>query len=143
MLHRYCDVAAILLQASVPSTGKSRTVIFTRSWGCVSVLAVPEVRVTPQFQSKRPKRTAKMRCHVVGEPLPRVRWLKNDKPLSEDPPDKYQVIGNGTKLLIKKVDYADTGAYMCEATSAGGLTRDISSLVIQEQPTPSKSDSSL
>lgn len=100
--------------------------------------AVPEVRVTPQFQSKRPKGTAKMKCHVIGEPLPRVRWLKNDKPLSEDQPDKYEVIGNGTKLLIRKVDYADTGAYMCEATSAGGLTRDISSLVIQEQPTPSE-----
>jgi len=48
------------------------------------------------------------------------------------------VIGNGTKLLIRKVDYADTGAYMCEASSAGAVTRDISSLVIQEQPTPSK-----
>ncbi|XP_011148670.1 follistatin-related protein 5 isoform X1 [Harpegnathos saltator] len=102
----------------------------------LTVYTIPEVQVTPQFQSKRPKRTAKMRCHVVGEPLPRVRWLKNDKPLSDDPPDKYEVVGNGTKLFIKKVDYADTGAYMCEATSAGGLTRDISSLVIQEQPTP-------
>lgn len=99
---------------------------------------MPEVRVTPQFQSKRPKGIARMRCHVVGEPLPRVRWLKNDKPLSEDQPDKYEVIGNGTKLLIRKVDYADTGAYMCEATSIGGLTRDISSLVIQEEPTPSE-----
>lgn len=102
----------------------------------LTIYTVPEVRVTPQFQSKRPKGAAKMRCHVVGEPLPRVRWLKNDKPLSEDRPDKYEVIGNGTKLLVRKVDYADTGAYMCEATGAGGLTRDISSLVIQEQPTP-------
>ncbi|EFN70008.1 Follistatin-related protein 5 [Camponotus floridanus] len=102
----------------------------------LTIYTVPEVRVTPQFQSKRPKGAAKMKCHVVGEPLPRVRWLKNDKPLSEDRPDKYEVIGNGTKLLVRKVDYADTGAYMCEATSAGGLTRDISSLVIQEQPTP-------
>ncbi|KAG5332318.1 FSTL5 protein, partial [Acromyrmex heyeri] len=106
----------------------------------LTIYTVPEVRVTPQFQSKRPKGTAKMRCHVIGEPLPRVRWLKNDKPLSEDQPDKYEVIGNGTKLLIRKVDYADTGAYMCEATSAGGLTRDISSLVIQEQPTPIATD---
>ncbi|XP_012225565.2 follistatin-related protein 5-like [Linepithema humile] len=102
----------------------------------LTIYTIPEVKVTPQFQSKRPKGAAKMKCHVVGEPLPRVRWLKNDKPLSENQPDKYEVIGNGTKLLIRKVDYADTGAYMCEATSAGGLTRDISSLVIQAQPTP-------
>lgn len=76
---------------------------------------------------------------MAGEPLPRVQWLKNDEALNHDQPDKYDIIGNGTKLIIKNVDYADTGAYMCQASSIGGVTRDISSLVVQEQPTPSKS----
>ncbi|XP_043473135.1 follistatin-related protein 5-like isoform X1 [Leptopilina heterotoma] len=102
----------------------------------LTVHTIPEVRVTPRLQSKRPGEEATMRCHVVGEPLPRVEWLKNDEPL-HDEPDKFEVIGNGTKLLIKNIGYADTGAYMCQATSIGGLTRDISSLVVQEQPTPS------
>lgn len=97
------------------------------------------MRVTPRFQAKRLKEEANVRCHVAGEPLPRVQWLKNDEALNHDQPDKYDIIGNGTKLIIKNVDYADTGAYMCQASSIGGVTRDISSLVVQEQPTPSKS----
>lgn len=109
----------------------------------------------PRLQSKRPGEEATMWCHVVGEPLPRVEWLKNDEPLRledenggrddgteteelDDGEGKYQVVGNGTKLVVRNVGYADTGAYMCQATSVGGLTRDISSLVIQEQPTPSE-----
>ncbi|XP_043287172.1 follistatin-related protein 5-like isoform X3 [Venturia canescens] len=100
----------------------------------LTVHTIPEVRVTPRLQSKRPGEEATMSCHVVGEPLPRVEWLKNDEPLHEI--DKYEVVGNGTKLVVRDIGYADTGAYMCQATSIGGLTRDISSLVIQEQPTP-------
>ncbi|KAF7990989.1 hypothetical protein HCN44_000794 [Aphidius gifuensis] len=102
----------------------------------LTIHTIPEVRVTPRLQSKRPREEATMSCNVVGEPLPHVEWLKNDEPLMNHEIDKYVIIGNGTKLIIKNIGYADTGAYMCQATSIGGLTRDISSLVIQEQPTP-------
>nr|XP_034186881.1 follistatin-related protein 5-like isoform X3 [Osmia lignaria] len=102
----------------------------------LTIHTVPEVKVTPQFQAKRLKEEASIKCHVTGEPLPRVEWLKNDEPLNHDQPGKYDLIGNGTKLMIKNVDYADTGAYMCQASSIGGVTRDISSLVVQDQPTP-------
>ncbi|XP_012144462.2 follistatin-like 5 isoform X2 [Megachile rotundata] len=102
----------------------------------LTIHTIPEVKVTPQFQAKHLKDEASIRCHVTGEPLPRVQWLKNDEPLNHDQTDKYDLIGNGTKLIIKNVDYADTGAYMCQASSVGGVTRDISSLVVQEQPTP-------
>nr|XP_034186880.1 follistatin-related protein 5-like isoform X2 [Osmia lignaria] len=105
----------------------------------LTIHTVPEVKVTPQFQAKRLKEEASIKCHVTGEPLPRVEWLKNDEPLNHDQPGKYDLIGNGTKLMIKNVDYADTGAYMCQASSIGGVTRDISSLVVQDQPTPSES----
>ncbi|OAD59512.1 Follistatin-related protein 5 [Eufriesea mexicana] len=102
----------------------------------LTIHTIPEVKVTPRFQAKRLKEEASIRCHVAGEPLPRVQWLKNDEALNHDQPEKYDLIGNGTKLIIKSVDYADTGAYMCQASSVGGVTRDISSLVVQEQPTP-------
>ncbi|KAJ8924834.1 hypothetical protein NQ315_000988 [Exocentrus adspersus] len=103
----------------------------------LTVHTVPEVHVTPRLQSKRPGEDASMLCHVAGEPFPKVEWLKNDDHLRLDTPRKYQIIGNGTALKIKNIAFADTGAYMCQATSIGGLTRDISSLVVQEQPTPS------
>uniref|UniRef100_A0ABD2XK46 Follistatin-related protein 5 n=1 Tax=Trichogramma kaykai TaxID=54128 RepID=A0ABD2XK46_9HYME len=103
----------------------------------LTVHTIPEVRVTPRLQSKRPGEEASMRCHVVGEPLPRVEWLKNDEPLQQRSEGrKYEVVGNGTRLVIRGIGYADTGAYMCQANSVGGVTRDISSLVVQEQPTP-------
>ncbi|XP_046405288.1 follistatin-related protein 5-like isoform X4 [Ischnura elegans] len=97
---------------------------------------IPEVKVTPKIQSRRPGEEAAMFCHVVGEPFPKVEWLKNDEPLKIDMPNKYEIIGNGTELQIHNIAYADTGAYMCQATNVGGMTRDISSLVVQEDPTP-------
>lgn len=66
-----------------------------------------------------------------------VEWLKNDEPLKLDSLQKYDIIGNGTELRIHNIGYADTGAYMCQAVNVGGMTRDISSLIVQEDPTPS------
>lgn len=81
-----------------------------------------------------------MFCHVVGEPFPKVEWLKNEEPLKLDLAMKYEVIGNGTELQIRGIGYADTGAYMCQASNIGGITRDISSLVVQEEPTPAPNE---
>ncbi|PSN35663.1 hypothetical protein C0J52_24847 [Blattella germanica] len=100
--------------------------------------SIPEVKVTPRIQSRRPGEEASMFCYVIGEPFPKVEWLKNDEPLKLDMPHKYEIIGNGTELKLHNIAYADTGAYMCQATNVGGMTRDISSLVVQEDPTPSK-----
>lgn len=50
-----------------------------------------------------------------------MEWLKNDEPLRLDMPRKYQIIGNGTALKIRNIAFADTGAYMCQATSIGKL----------------------
>ncbi|KAL1494445.1 hypothetical protein ABEB36_010043 [Hypothenemus hampei] len=103
----------------------------------LSVHSLPEVRVMPKIQSKRPGEDAEMYCHVSGEPFPQVEWLKNDEILRiEENSGKYQFIGNGTSLKVTKIKYADTGAYMCQATNIGGVTIDISSLVVQDQPIP-------
>ena len=67
-----------------------------------------------------------------------VQWLKNDEPLRLDIPQKYEVIGNGTQLSVRNVAFADTGAYMCQASSVGGVSTDISSLVVQDAPMHSK-----
>lgn len=67
--------------------------------------------------------------------------MKNEEPLRLDVPHKYSIIGNGTELRLHKIGYADTGAYMCQAANVGGITRDISSLIVQEVPTPSENSS--
>jgi hypothetical protein len=74
----------------------------------------------------------------IPECFLQVEWLKNDEPLKLDVAHKYKIIGNGTELQLHNLAYADTGAYMCQATNIGGMTRDISSLVVQEDPTPSE-----
>lgn len=102
----------------------------------LTVHTVPTVQVTPHIQSLRPGEEAVMSCRATGEPFPKVDWLKNDEPLRVDIPHKYQVVGNGTQLRVRNIGYADTGAYMCQATSVGGMARDISSLIVQENPAP-------
>ncbi|XP_076032661.1 follistatin-related protein 5-like isoform X3 [Oratosquilla oratoria] len=102
----------------------------------LTVHTVPTVQVMPHIQSLRPGKEAVMSCHVTGEPFPKVEWLKNDEPLRVDIPHKYEIIGNGTQLRVRNIGYADTGAYMCQATSVGGMARDISSLVVQDNPAP-------
>lgn len=38
----------------------------------VCIAAVPEVKVTPRIQSRRPGEKTSMFCHVIGEPFPEV-----------------------------------------------------------------------
>lgn len=102
----------------------------------LTVHTLPEVKVTPRIQSRRPGEKTSMFCHVIGEPFPEVVWLKNEERLKLDMMQKYRVVGNGTELSINNIDYADTGAYMCQASNTGGVTRDISSLIVQEILTP-------
>ncbi|XP_076348907.1 follistatin-related protein 5-like isoform X2 [Tachypleus tridentatus] len=99
------------------------------------VHTLPEVHVIPKLQSRAPGELAEMECHVTGVPTPNVSWLKNDDELRVRV-NKYTVVGNGTALMVGKITYSDTGAYMCVASNPAGSMRDISSLVVQDHPTP-------
>lgn len=66
----------------------------------------------------------KVRCAVMGRPQPYVDWFRHGKILTTD--DRY-VIDN-TGLLIKNVNEADDGVYICSAVvlSTGNIkTRTI------------------
>ncbi|XP_046440926.1 follistatin-related protein 5-like isoform X3 [Daphnia pulex] len=103
------------------------------------VHTLPEVRVTPRIQSRRPGDDSLMKCHAVGVPFPKVEWLKNDEPLRSSAGERIESIGSYSGLKIHSINFADTGAYMCQASSIGGLARDISSLVVQDDSTPKSS----
>nr|CAD7405746.1 unnamed protein product [Timema cristinae] len=90
----------------------------------LTVHTIPEVKVTPRIQSRRPGEESSMFCHVIGEPFPKITSVTGRSSL-RDP-----------ELQLHSIGYADTGAYMCQAVNIGGMTRDISSLVVQEEPTP-------
>ncbi|XP_023220936.1 follistatin-related protein 5-like isoform X2 [Centruroides vittatus] len=103
------------------------------------VETIPEVHAIPKLQSRAPGELTEMECHVTGVPLPHVTWLKNDEELRLSS-EKYTIVGNGTALIVGKITYSDTGAYMCVGSNPAGTTRDISSLVVQDQPTPTPSE---
>ncbi|CAG0897541.1 unnamed protein product [Darwinula stevensoni] len=100
----------------------------------LNISSLPSVMVEPVIQSRSPGESARMECWVGGHPPPQVEWLKNDDPVHVSPEATFQVVGEGRELILEGVDYADTGAYMCQARNVGGLHRAISSLVIQENP---------
>lgn len=53
---------------------------------------MPQVRVMPKIQSRKPGEEATIQCRANGVPLPTVQWLKNDEDLKLSNL-KYNVIG--------------------------------------------------
>lgn len=102
-------------------------------------IALPDVKVMPHILWEEPGKDITMECRVMGEPFPIVQWLKNDDPLPvlEDDPNKYTIIGDGTKLTIRDIYFSDTGAYMCKGENSAGKRLDIASLVVIDKQTPS------
>lgn len=96
----------------------------------------PTLMIAPEVQSKRPGENVEIICHSVGEYIPALKWHKNDKSLdllSDE--SKYSLTGNGTILKIKRLSFADTGAYTCSGGSYGGHST-VSTLIVQNEPTP-------
>ncbi|XP_054714148.1 tyrosine-protein kinase transmembrane receptor ROR2-like isoform X2 [Uloborus diversus] len=65
----------------------------------------------------------RMRCEVRGDPVPKIRWYKNEAPLEQERGKvevrKYTVSDGriGSRLRINHVDIHDTGYYKCEASN--------------------------
>ncbi|TNN44950.1 Inactive tyrosine-protein kinase transmembrane receptor ROR1 [Liparis tanakae] len=65
--------------------------------------------------------TAELFCRVAGDPLPAVRWLKNDAPVVQEPRRiSYRSTSYGSRLRIRNLDTTDTGYFQCVATNAQG-----------------------
>ncbi|CAL8127004.1 unnamed protein product [Orchesella dallaii] len=102
----------------------------------LAVQMTPDVKVRPHIKWERPGKDVSMECRAQGEPLPVVRWLKNDNPVIPSK-EKYTIAGDGITLKVKDINFSDTGAYMCQAQNEAGKRIDISSLVvIDEQALP-------
>lgn len=99
-------------------------------------LVAPHVKVRPHIKWERPGQDVSMECRAQGEPLPTVRWLKNDN-LVIPSKNKYTITGDGITLKVDNINFSDTAAYTCEAQNEAGKRIDISSLVvIDEQALP-------
>lgn len=99
---------------------------------CLIFSGQPAILVTPQMQSKRPGESAEIICHSLGEFVPTLGWLKNEKPMELTNDVKFTILGNGTSLRINNLTFSDTGAYTCVSTVGHSA---VSTLVVQTDPT--------
>ncbi|XP_058474296.1 neural cell adhesion molecule 2-like isoform X3 [Solea solea] len=59
--------------------------------------------------------TAEVVCDVISSPVPAVVWYYQEKEITEEYHNKYQVLANNN-LQIHRVTKADEGVYRCEAS---------------------------
>ncbi|XP_032905726.1 roundabout homolog 3 isoform X7 [Amblyraja radiata] len=96
----------------------------------------PIIRQGPGNQTLGVDSTAQLQCHVIGNPLPSVHWLKDgQRILGNDP--RLSMLDNGT-LQITNVQVSDTGMYICVATGSSGETTWSGYLEVQESGSPTR-----
>ncbi|KAG8141445.1 hypothetical protein E2320_007068, partial [Naja naja] len=102
----------------------------------------PIIRRGPMNQTLAIDTTALLQCHVTGNPLPSIQWLKDGQRIVGSDP-RMSLLDNGTlqvtnlqvrypSLLDKISNTSDSGLYVCIATSSTGETRWSGFLAVQE-----------
>ena len=79
--------------------------------------------------------TAVIKCRVAGNPLPKITWYKDSKPLatltSPLPSDRHFLTGDDQLLVVVETQPSDAGEYECVAVNTLGETRGFSYLVVR------------
>ncbi|KAG8434664.1 hypothetical protein GDO86_012866 [Hymenochirus boettgeri] len=91
----------------------------------------PIIRRGPANQTLAVDSTVQMHCHVSGNPLPSIHWLKDGQRIVANDP-RIGVLDNGT-LQITHLQVTDSGVYACVATSSTGETTWSGYLEVQEK----------
>uniref|UniRef100_A0A8C6X8E3 Roundabout guidance receptor 3 n=1 Tax=Naja naja TaxID=35670 RepID=A0A8C6X8E3_NAJNA len=90
----------------------------------------PIIRRGPMNQTLAIDTTALLQCHVTGNPLPSIQWLKDGQRIVGSDP-RMSLLDNGT-LQVTNLQTSDSGLYVCIATSSTGETRWSGFLAVQE-----------
>ncbi|KAM4702558.1 roundabout homolog 3 isoform 1-T1 [Rhinophrynus dorsalis] len=91
----------------------------------------PIIRRGPANQTLAVDSVVQLHCHVSGNPLPSIHWLKDGQRIVGSDP-RIGILDNGT-LQITHLQVADSGIYACVATSSTGETTWSGFLEIQEK----------
>jgi len=62
------------------------------------------------------------RCHVIGNPKPRIKWKKNGVTIAQNKRIKVRILKWGSRLRIKNIHKSDEGVYRCIAKNHYGTT---------------------
>jgi len=77
--------------------------------------------------------TVSFDCFVSGEPRPTVRWQRVGEPVVLTTSEKHDVTHDGSVLVIRDVNFRDSGDYECVAENMAGSTRAIARLTVWGQ----------
>ncbi|XP_043941493.1 inactive tyrosine-protein kinase transmembrane receptor ROR1 [Protopterus annectens] len=84
--------------------------------------------------------TAELHCKVSGNPVPSIRWLKNDAPVVQEPRRiSFRQTSYGSRLRIRNLDTTDTGYFQCVATNGRKTVSTTGVLFVKFGPPPTVS----
>ncbi|XP_010131919.1 PREDICTED: obscurin-like [Buceros rhinoceros silvestris] len=124
---------------------QARTVNIKNSWvkdicGIQQRINEP-VWIPPDFEEELADCTAelgetvKLACKVTGAPKPSVSWYKDGKPVEVDPHHIIIEDPDGScTLILDNLTGADSGQYMCFASSPAGNASTLGKILVQVPP---------
>ncbi|XP_041705250.1 inactive tyrosine-protein kinase transmembrane receptor ROR1-like [Coregonus clupeaformis] len=128
--------AIMLLQAVLEMTAtgfEDPSVVASSTWNSSDLflhLEAPMNNITTSLGQ-----TAELLCRVSGNPLPTVRWLKNDAPVVQEPRRiSYRPTSYGSRLRIRNLDTTDTGYFQCVASNSYGTVSTTGVLFVKFDP---------
>ncbi|XP_041128209.1 roundabout homolog 1-like isoform X2 [Polyodon spathula] len=96
----------------------------------LTVLERPNFVKRPSSQSVLVDESVEFRCEARGDPVPAVRWRKEDGDL---PKGRFEIRDDHT-LKIRRVTGADVGSYSCIAENMVGKTEASATLTVHVPP---------
>ena len=91
---------------------------YNHLWLIPSILVAPNIVRSPQSIIVTAGSDITLECRATGDPIPTVRWVKNNQTASTVYP---QVVSPGYgKLFIQYSNTADNGSYQCQFTNIKG-----------------------
>ncbi|XP_072547703.1 roundabout homolog 1 isoform X6 [Salminus brasiliensis] len=96
----------------------------------LTVLERPSFVRRPSSQSVLVDQSVEFRCEAQGDPVPTVRWRKED---GELPKGRFEIRDDHT-LKLKRLSSADAGSYTCLAENMMGKTEATATLTVHVPP---------
>uniref|UniRef100_A0A4W4FP04 Roundabout, axon guidance receptor, homolog 1 (Drosophila) n=2 Tax=Electrophorus electricus TaxID=8005 RepID=A0A4W4FP04_ELEEL len=96
----------------------------------LTVLERPSFLRRPSSQSVLVEQSVEFRCEAQGDPVPTVRWRKED---GELPKGRFEIRGDHT-LKLKRLGSADAGSYTCLAENMMGKAEATATLTVHVPP---------
>ncbi|NWT33452.1 OBSCN protein, partial [Cardinalis cardinalis] len=124
---------------------QARTMNIKNSWvkeilGIQQRISEP-IWIPPDFEEELADCTAelgetvKLACKVTGAPKPSICWYKDGKPVEVDPHHIIIEDPDGScTLILDNLTGADTGQYMCFASSPAGNASTLGKILVQVPP---------